>query len=78
MTLFAADKLSKLRELRHETESDDERNLAVRHMRVRRLRHYQRSLAMLEERLPDHPLVGELRDELAEFIPHPPIPARAH
>jgi len=47
LMLFAADKLSKVRELR-----------------ARRLKHYQRSLALLEERLPGSPLVTELRDEL--------------
>jgi len=33
-------------------------------LRARRLKHYQRSLALLEERLPGSPLVTELRDEL--------------
>lgn len=71
LLLFAADKLSKLRELRRETEHDaDTRETArpVRELRARRLRHYQRSLAMLEERLPESPLVGDLRNELAAFI----------
>lgn len=68
LTLFAADKLSKLRELRRETAVDSMDGTApsrVRELRARRLRHYQRSLALLEERLRDAPLVRHLRDELA-------------
>ena len=52
---FAADKLSKLRELRREAAVDRERAAAtgrLRALRARRLRHYRRSLALLEERLP--------------------------
>ena len=37
-------------------------------MKARRLRHYRRSLALLEERLPESPLVGELREELAALL----------
>jgi hypothetical protein len=37
----------------------------ARELRARRLRHYQRSLALLEERLAESPLVTALRDELA-------------
>lgn len=71
LTLFAADNLSKLRELREE--AGDEPNgcvipSRVRELRARRLRHYQRSLALLEERLPDSPLVRALRDELAAVL----------
>jgi hypothetical protein len=69
--LFAADKLSKLRELRRETEMDQDGNRTARparELRARRLRHYQRSLAMLEERLPRSPLVRDLRDELAAYL----------
>jgi (p)ppGpp synthase/HD superfamily hydrolase len=80
LMLFAADKLSKLRELRRETESDDDRSAAsrrVRAMRARRLRHYQRSLALLEERLRNCSLVRELRDELRAFVAHRPVPALA-
>jgi len=70
LTLFAADKLSKLRELRREAAVDRDQRGAptpLPEMRARRLRHYQRSLAMLEERLPDSPLVSALRDELSLF-----------
>lgn len=71
LTLFAADKLSKVRELRRETELDHDSAVArggARPPRARRLRHYQRSLALLEERLPDSPLVGDLRGELRALL----------
>jgi hypothetical protein len=70
LTLFAADKLSKLRELRREAAVDRDPGGAptpLPELRARRLRHYQRSLALLEERLPDSPLVRELREELLLF-----------
>jgi hypothetical protein len=71
LSLFAADKLSKLRELRRETALDHEISgtaRPLRELRARRLRHYQRSLAMLEERLLESPLVRDLRSELAVFL----------
>ncbi len=80
LTLFAADKLSKLRELRRETAIDPDgepANGGVGELRARRLRHYQRSLALLEERLADSPLVRELRDELATIRRAPATLARA-
>jgi (p)ppGpp synthase/HD superfamily hydrolase len=67
LALFAADKLSKLRELRRETAADARDSVTpgrVRKLRARRLRHYRRSLALLEERLPRSPLVRQLREEL--------------
>jgi (p)ppGpp synthase/HD superfamily hydrolase len=57
LAVFAADKLSKVRELR----LDDGSGIKVR---GRRLRHYRVSLAMLQERLPDSPLVAALATEL--------------
>jgi hypothetical protein len=72
LTLFAADKLSKARELRRETAADlDDSPMprTVGQLRARRLKHYHRSLALLEERLPASPLVHELRDELAALLP---------
>ena len=66
LTLFAADKLSKLRELHRETMANP--GARIRGSRARRLRHYQRSLALLQERLPESLLVGDLRDELASFL----------
>jgi hypothetical protein len=71
LALFAADKLSKLRELRHEIAIDDQESPRigpVRGPRARRLRHYQHSLAMLEQRAPELPLVRVLRQELDGFL----------
>jgi hypothetical protein len=68
LALFAADKLSKVRELRRETavaSKDGATPGRVRALRARRLKHYHRSLVLLEERQPDSALVRELRDELA-------------
>lgn len=67
LTLFAADKISKLRELRRETlagADDPPVSGRTQRLRARRVRHYQRSLALLEERLPESPLVHDLRSEL--------------
>ena len=61
LTLFAADKLSMSRELRREIKQDPGGRKALRE---HRLKHYQRSLAMLQERIPDSPLLGELGREL--------------
>ncbi len=70
LTLFAADKLSKVRELRREAAADSDDAVRGRrpHLRARRLRHYRASLATLEERLAESPLVGELRDELRALV----------
>jgi (p)ppGpp synthase/HD superfamily hydrolase len=81
LSVFAADKLSKLRELRRETAAHaraDTRRGRVREPRARRLKHYRRSLALLEERLPGSPLVSELRDELAALVNHATIQLRAN
>jgi (p)ppGpp synthase/HD superfamily hydrolase len=69
LTVFAADKLSKLRELHREVMTNPGRRL--RGGRARRLRHYQRSLALLEERLPESPLVRDLHNELVSFLREP-------
>ncbi len=74
MALFAADKLSRLRELRRETALDSEGGhtaARVRTLRAHRILHYQRSLAMLEERLPESSLVRDLRHELDAFMGEP-------
>ncbi len=71
LSLFAADKLSKLRELRREAKAAAESGGTAgqgRKLRARRLAHYQRSLAMLEERLPESPLVSDLREELRALV----------
>ncbi len=66
LSLFAADKLSKVRELRREQIARTSMlgGGGAREPRARRMRHYQRSLALLEERLPESPLVNDLREEL--------------
>jgi hypothetical protein len=53
--VFAADKISKARELRIPGATPP---------RNRRVVHYQRCLALLQERLPDSPLVPQLHAEL--------------
>jgi (p)ppGpp synthase/HD superfamily hydrolase len=58
LTVFAANKLSKVRELRLDGRSDIK-------VRSRKLRHYRFSLAMLQERLPDSSLVCALATELS-------------
>lgn len=71
LTIFAADKLSKLRELRREAAADSgwfETPVHVREQRTRRLKHYRRSLAMLQDRLPESPLVRELGAELRALL----------
>lgn len=57
LMVFAADKLSKAREL----SLGDGIGVTVRH---RRMKHYYRCLALLQERLPGYPLVGLLQAEL--------------
>ena len=67
LMLFAADKLSKARELRREKMTVQQAIASAgrsRQLRTRRLKHYQRSLALLEERLPGSPIVADLREEL--------------
>jgi hypothetical protein len=80
LMLFAADKLSKLRELRRE--QTIQRHAAgltrTRALRARRLRHYQRSLALLQERLPDSPIVAELQVEVRGFPRERPALVSAH
>jgi hypothetical protein len=57
LTVFAADKLSKVHELR----LGDSAGIKVR---GRKLKHYRLSLAMLQERIPDSSLVAALAAEL--------------
>lgn len=74
LMLFAADKISKARELRLKplrgagiTKSD----------RRRRLAHYRRSLTLLREQLPGSPLVEQFADELSELSQGPSADSRA-
>jgi (p)ppGpp synthase/HD superfamily hydrolase len=73
LTLFAADKLSKVRELRREAARDPAgRTLGqTRQLRARRVKHYRRSLALLEERLPGSPLVQQLSSEFNALVRGP-------
>ena len=67
LMLFAADKISKARELSldgtavHRTAGHADHR---RQPRKRRLAHYQRCLTLLQEHLPDSPLVAQLDAEL--------------
>lgn len=67
LMVFAADKISKVREV---SLADDgaragpQRSARESRLRRRRLAHYQRCLALLQERLPESPLVRQLGAEL--------------
>ena len=65
LMLFAADKISKVRELRHAP--PPRLALGERRKRRRQRAHYRRSLTLLRARLPDSPLVEQLGGELAEL-----------
>lgn len=64
LMVFAADKVSKARELCLESARTRGQPAPFSRERVRQLAHYSRSLRLLERFLPDSPLVGELRREL--------------
>ena len=66
--LFAADKLSKVREYRAQLSRATRGGAPPR---PRRLTHYTQSLLELERVIPRHPLVIELRKELAPLTPLP-------
>lgn len=69
-TIYAADKLSKIRELRIRLHTEP---AFVAHPEGRsKLDHYWRSLAMLEQVLGGHPLVNQLRFELEAIRDLPP------
>jgi (p)ppGpp synthase/HD superfamily hydrolase len=65
LTLFAADKLSKARELHLEATAESQTSPAgsarITPSRELRLTHYRDCLALLEDQLPDSPLVSQLR-----------------
>lgn len=69
LTVFAADKLSKVRELRLGPSTQTQ-------LRRRRLRHYYHCLGLLQEQLPDCALVAALKAEL-DALPDPPPRKRA-
>ena len=70
-SVYAADKLTKVRELRARLAASPRLLEAQAHER-RRLDHYCESLVMLEEMTPDHPLVRQLRFELEALGSLPP------
>ena len=65
VAIYAADKVAKVRELRMALATGDGA------MSAEKREHYMASLAMLERRLPGHPLVRQLRFELEtlEYLP---------
>lgn len=67
--IYASDKVSKVRELRMLLARGITRDLAEA-----KRRRYQRSLAMLEQAIPDHPVVELLRFELEALEVLPPAP----
>ncbi len=64
LMVFAADKVSKVRELRLESVRRRQQPAPASRERARRFTHYRRSLRLLEECLTGSPLVGDLRTEL--------------
>ncbi|MGO8904468.1 MAG: hypothetical protein ACLQMH_02445 [Solirubrobacteraceae bacterium] len=84
LMLFAADKLSKVRELRlGPTPARKSRSggADITRLHDRRLTHYRHCLALLEDRLPDSPLVRQLRTELDAQLDDAlsaPVLARMH
>ncbi len=78
LMLFAADKISKARELSldgsavHPAAGHADRK---RQPRKRRLANYQRCLTLLQEHLPDSPLVAQLDAELRNLPGSAPAPA---
>jgi len=76
LVVFAADKVSKARELQSAVGPEglrgDTRNGRVR---MRKLTHYRRSLELLDELLPHSPLVKKLRSELERLGAAEPVAA---
>jgi (p)ppGpp synthase/HD superfamily hydrolase len=64
LMVFAADKISKARELRLQNSRSRRRSASRSRERERRLDQYCRCLRLLEESVIDSPLVGQLRMEL--------------
>jgi hypothetical protein len=66
LTVFAADKVSKVRELRAAIAGAGKRRAPLEKSWVppRRLTHFRRCLGVLEGRMSESPLVGQLRTEL--------------
>lgn len=75
LMLFAADKVAKVRELRLDAPPLWGR---ARRARTRRLAHYERCLALLQERLPGSALVTQLHAELAALPMRRPRLSQLH
>jgi HD domain len=77
LMIFAADKISKARELRLQSPRTRQQPARFTRSRNRRLAHYRHCLRLLEEHLTDSPLVAQLRAELekpAGIANGPPLP----
>jgi (p)ppGpp synthase/HD superfamily hydrolase len=70
-SVYAADKVTKVRELRGQLAARP-RLLESQARERERLDHYSESLVMLEQITPDHPLVRQLRFELEALRALPP------
>jgi (p)ppGpp synthase/HD superfamily hydrolase len=70
-SIYAADKVAKVRELRARIAVEPDL-LQSNDRDSARLEHYRASLAMLEEATPEHPLVRQLRFELETLAALPP------
>jgi (p)ppGpp synthase/HD superfamily hydrolase len=70
-SIYAADKVTKVRELRARIAAEP-RLLQSSERDHARLEHYRASLAMLEQITPEHPLVRQLRFELEALGALPP------
>ncbi len=74
LMVLAADKISKVRELKLETTQTRAHTAPISCSWERRLTHYRHCLRLLEEHLPDSPLVTTLRAELEKPPPAPNAP----
>jgi (p)ppGpp synthase/HD superfamily hydrolase len=74
-TIFAADKVAKVRELRMRICRLNHADLSLRADVEDKREHYIASLQMLEQLIPDHPLTRQLRFELETLQTLPPQPA---
>jgi hypothetical protein len=74
-TIFAADKVAKVRELRMRICHPDHADHSLRAGVEDKREHYIASLQMLEQLIPNHPLTRELRFELETLQTLPPQPA---
>jgi hypothetical protein len=76
--IFAADKVAKARELRTLVTHDHGGDGPQRDELVDKVEHYAASLQMLEDLMPEHPLVRQLRFELEALDTYPPAGMSTH